>query len=104
MNKPEYSKILDEFEHEYRSMIQALSNKDEDLLIDCAKLANKGECPITYADVTTDQGGALIPREVVLTDGEDYMTCQSLDYIFQIVRKHQKLQSVVKSFEQAANI
>lgn len=65
-------------------MVDVLSGKDEDIVTDCAKIANKGECPITYADVTTDMAGTLVPRETILTDKEDYLTCQSLDYIFQI--------------------
>jgi hypothetical protein len=82
MHRPDFDKYLDELENEYKSMIDVLSNKEEDLIIDCAKIANKGECPITYADVTTDLAGNVVPKEVVLTDKEDYLTCQSLDYIF----------------------
>jgi len=74
MHRPDFDKYLDELEHEYKSMLDVLSNKDEDILVDCAKIANKGECPITYADVTEDQGGNIVPRETILTDKEDYLT------------------------------
>jgi len=90
MHRPDFDKYLDELENEYKSMVDVLSNKDEDLIIDCAKIANNGACPVTYADVTTDINGNLLPKEIVLTDKEDYLTSQSLVYIFQIVRKHQK--------------
>lgn len=89
-------KILDELENEYESMIKILSQNGEDQIIDCAKLANNGECPITYADVDKDFQGNFIPMETVLTDKEDHLTCQSLDYIFVIKRKHQLSPSFVR--------
>jgi len=74
MHRPDFDKYLDELENEYKSMTDVLSNKDEDLIIDCAKIANGGECPVTYADVTEDLAGNIVPRETVLTDKEDYLT------------------------------
>lgn len=35
-------------------MINILSAHGEDEIIDCAKIANNGESPITYADVDKD--------------------------------------------------
>lgn len=55
-------------------MVDILSGQDEDEVIDCAKLANNGESPITYADIDKDFQGNIIPRETVLTDAEDLKT------------------------------
>ena len=82
MQRPGVDKMLDEIENEHTTMLNILSNKNEDIIIDCAKIANNGECPVTYADITKDLAGNIVPNEVVLTDKDDYLTCQSLDYIF----------------------
>jgi len=54
MHRPDFDRYLDELENEYKSMVDVLSNKNEDKIIDCARIANNGECPVTYADVTKD--------------------------------------------------
>jgi len=77
-----FDDLLDELENEYQAMVEILSGQREDELIDCAKLANNGECPVTYADVHTDFQGNVVPKETVLTDAEDLKTTQSLDYVF----------------------
>jgi hypothetical protein len=77
-------------------MVDILSGQGEDEVIDCAKIANNGESPITYADVDTDFQGNLVPRETTLTDAEDLKTTQSLDYVFQIRRRWQKEKSALK--------
>lgn len=41
-------------ENEYASMVEIISGHGEDEVVDCAKIANNGECPITYADVDKD--------------------------------------------------
>eukprot|EP00347_Sterkiella_histriomuscorum_P022181 403331390 len=100
-HRPGFDELLDEMENEYKSMIEILSGHGEDQIIDCAKIANNGESPITYADIDTDFQGNVVPRETILTDAEDLKTTQSLDYVFEIKRKHlqqtQKKQSPVKS-------
>lgn len=68
-------------------MMDILSDSGEDDIIDCAKIANNGESPITYADISTDAQGNIVPLETVLTDAEDLKTTQSLDYVLQIRRK-----------------
>jgi hypothetical protein len=50
-HRPDYDKLLDELENEYSTMISLLSKNGEDRVVDCAKVGNNGECPITYADV-----------------------------------------------------
>lgn len=49
-------------------MMSILSNKGKDFVIDCAKHANYGESPVTYADVEYDVTGYPKPKEIVLTD------------------------------------
>ena len=89
-------------------MMDILSGNGKDEVIDCAKVANQGVSPITYADVTKDKSGNVIPRETVLTDAEDHSTTQSLDYIFDIKREHlhgkQKQQSSSKSSETTSSL
>jgi len=53
-HRPDCDAILDELENEYKTMYNLLSKNGEDKLVDCARIANKGESPITYADVVAD--------------------------------------------------
>jgi len=55
-------------------MIDILSGEGDDEIIDCAKLANGGHSPVTYADVEKDFQGNLIPMETILTGFEDLKT------------------------------
>lgn len=81
-SRKEFQELLDKVDHEYQIMVNILSNNGKDKLYDCGRVANNGESPVTYADVTTNMAGNFVPMETVLTDTEDYMTFQSLDYIF----------------------
>ena len=78
--------MLDELENEYATMVKILSGNGQDEIIDCARLANGGKNPVTFADIHVDAAGNIVPREIALTDPGDHMTCQSLDYIF-IIKK-----------------
>lgn len=53
-HRPGFDEILEELENEYKAMFDILSNDGEDVVIDCARMANKGHSPITYADVDKD--------------------------------------------------
>lgn len=53
-HRPGFDEILSELGDEYQSMMDILSDSGEDEIIDCAKIANNGESPITYADIATD--------------------------------------------------
>lgn len=55
-------------------MMEIVSNKNEDEVIDCAFVGNNNENPITYADIDRDFQGNIIPSETVLTDEEDHKT------------------------------
>jgi hypothetical protein len=48
-------------------MIEVLEGKHKDTLIDCARIANNGESPITYADYAHNDHGIETPMEVILT-------------------------------------
>lgn len=63
-------------------MMDILSNKEHHKIIDCTKIAYNGQSPITYADIKVTEEGKIEPSEVALTNSDDYLTCQSLDYIF----------------------
>ena len=71
-------------ENEYKAMIDIVSGVGRDEVVDCARIAYKGESPVTYADVDQDFQGNIIAGDTVLTHEEDHKTQQSLDYIFQI--------------------
>lgn len=63
-------------------MIEILSNNGEDEITDCSRAVNNGKSPITYGDIKKDSNGNVLPNEVTLTDKDDYLSQQSLDYIF----------------------
>lgn len=86
-HRPQFDELLDELENEYGAMVEILSGHGVDEIVDCAKLSNNGESPITYGDVEIDELGNMRALETVLTDAEDTKTLQSLDYIFQFKRK-----------------
>lgn len=52
-------------------MIQILTNNFEYKIIDCAREANNGESPITYADIIVDDNGKAVPLETILTHSDD---------------------------------
>ena len=87
--KPGFDIVLEQLENEYGAMFDIISNKGEDEIVDCTRVAY-GESPVTYGDTDKDPNGKITPLEIVLTDVEDYHTCQSLDYIFIIRRKGQQ--------------
>lgn len=63
--------------------MQILEQQGRWEVIDHLMLANGGKHPTTYGDMKLDEKGQLVPKEVVLTDKEDYGSLQSLDYIFE---------------------
>lgn len=85
---PKANELMDELDKEYETMIKVLTNNFEDHIVDCAREAYHGESPITYADRIVDENGNELPAETTLTNSDDYLTCQSLDYIFYLKRKH----------------
>ena len=70
-------------------MLRILSANGVDEVLDCAKLANNNESPVTYGDIYNDFQGNPLPLETVLTDSEDLLTQQTLDYVFVVRRKAQ---------------
>ncbi|KAL4503900.1 hypothetical protein ABPG72_022530 [Tetrahymena utriculariae] len=70
---------------EYRLLVDTLSGKGKDVIIDIGRIANDGKPPITFADVYKDQNGQIQPLETALTHKSDLKSQQSLDYIFQII-------------------
>lgn len=80
--------MADEIDNEYEPLCSILSANGEDQLIDCCKTGNNGVSPVTYGDTIEDKDdGTLVPRETILTDAEDLLSMQSLDYIFWIKRR-----------------
>lgn len=72
---------------EYDYLVGVLSNNQQDELKDLA-FESYGEHPITFGDVTPHENPAeRKPREIYLTNPEEYMSQQSLDYIFHFVPK-----------------
>jgi hypothetical protein len=56
-------------------MIDILSNNGELEIIDCSRLAYNGISPVTFGDIEVTESGEMKPKETVLTDPEDLMTC-----------------------------
>lgn len=79
---PKYADMVQEIENEYEPLCRILSGDGEDELVDCCRTANMGVSPITYGDTIEDEHGNLKPRETILTNPEDHLSKQSLDYIF----------------------
>jgi len=95
---PEFAGMADEIDNEYEPLCSILSGNGEDQLIDCCKTGNNGVSPITYGDTIEDpDDGSLKPRETVLTDPEDLLSMQSLDYIFWIKRRSQLEEALMTS-------
>ena len=59
-------------------------------MTDCLTDANQGRCQVTFGELRVDAEGKVVPVESVITGPDDVCTCQCLDYIFIIRRKHQK--------------
>ena len=82
-----FKPILPLLRNEYKSLVKALSPSEKGQqykLIDCAR-EGPGEGrsgPITFADVKVDADGNEMPLNPELFSEKDYMTKQSLDYIF----------------------
>ena len=67
-----------------------ISGRGEDEITDCLTTANKGVCQVTFGDLRVEPDGTIVPVESVITGPDDVCTCQCLDYIFLIRRKHQR--------------
>lgn len=69
---------------EYNLLMYVLSGYEKDKVVDFLKESYGGKHPATYADVKIEREKE-IPGETVLTDKDDLMSQQCLDYVFQIL-------------------
>jgi hypothetical protein len=70
--EPAFYRALDAYDREYQTMMDILSNKGEDEVIDVMKLTNDGEAPITFADIGIDENGHEYPLEMEMVCPEDH--------------------------------
>jgi hypothetical protein len=82
---PLYAPIMPMFLDEYCTMIKALQSPDWEV-IDCM-MKHHGKLHITLGDTHTHEDGTPTCKSPVLTNKDDSMSRQTLDYIFQIRSK-----------------
>ena len=82
---PWVSRLQKDYFMEYEFLVGVLSRDGADKIIDLA-CEGLGEHPITFGDVTICPKEKIpLPRETCITSKSEWMSCQSLDYIFQLV-------------------
>ena len=112
----EHTQNLNGLEVEYEDMMDIMSNNGQDKLTDCLQVKidehkkkfvgdeNGEECvtfgeefhSITFGDVFNDFEGNKKPREAMLTDPDDFMSNQRLDYLL-VLESNDETKSVTIS-------
>ncbi len=54
LHREGFDEVLSMLEDEYKAMYDIVSGVGKDDVIDCARMANGGESPVTYADIDQD--------------------------------------------------
>lgn len=73
-DEPEYLSALKEFDKEYETVIDILSDSGKDIVIDILKNTCNGECPITFGETRCKEDGQEEAIETVMTSKEDWGT------------------------------
>lgn len=84
--------------HEYDEIIKILTkNKNKNNIVIDLLCQNFKERPVTYGDIILDEKNEKTPKETALTNPEDLLSEQSLDYILQYIPRelNEKILNVV---------
>lgn len=85
LNLPWVARLQKEEFLEYEFLVGVISRDGADKLIDLAHVG-LGKHPVTFGDAyLCPKDNVLKPRETMITNKAEWLSCQSLDYIFQLI-------------------